>query len=75
MDTSIAYVICIKDKFFYKFSKDKKALTAWTLAGSKLFVPYMVDDLFSDNEFHKTIRLLRSKKVNYVIKEVCLTSY
>ena len=47
MDTSIAFVICIKDKFFYKFSKDKKALTAWTLAGSKFFAPYMVDDLFS----------------------------
>lgn len=72
-----AYFIAIKDKFFYSFSKDKRVLTSWTLAAAKFYAPYMVDDLFLDNEFQKTIRLLDSKKIKYRVKKisiVCLST-
>ena len=52
-------VICIKNRFFYGFGKNKSIQTAWTLTGAKLFLN--LDDI------KKVTNILDLKKKKYEV--------
>jgi hypothetical protein len=63
--TNCALVICIGDRFFRKFGKNKKIQTAWCLAGAELFMSNQIDDV---------INILDSKNKKYIIRYVTISA-
>jgi hypothetical protein len=58
-----AFIIKIGDRFFYKFGKNDRVLTAWHFAGAKQF---------SCNEPTAELEKLEAKKIAYTILKIAL---
>lgn len=58
-------VIVIKNRFFYKFNKLGRVMTAWSLAGSEVF-------LEETTRFNSVIKKLQNKKIDFQLKTLQL---
>ena len=59
-----ALVICIGDRYFSHFGKNKSVHTAWCLAGA---------DLFNFNRIKEVTDILDIKKKKYQVKRVVIS--
>ena len=65
-----AFVIKINDRYFSGFSKSGSALTAWSLAGAKMYMPFTDEN----NEWlNNDLKKLSDKKKEYVVKKITIS--
>jgi hypothetical protein len=65
-----AFVLKIGDRYFCGFSKTGRAMTAWSLAGAKTYIPFQT---IGNEWLHEDLEKLDAKKKKYVRKTISIT--